>query len=156
MANKEGHGPRLRLPLPHKRRGETIHIRGIGQERGADDGLQPQTLSRSMHALAQVGLSPSVDNHTGHNGNPPRAGVSDLLQHALQLGRRLTAASQKSAHRRARESQLARNVNGIGHRTERRLNRRRTRLGTRGAVDGKHYGIHASTSQRSNRSVIHA
>ena len=156
MAYKEGHGPRLRPPLPHKRRGKTIHIRGIGQERGTDNGLQPQALGSRTHALVQVGLGPSVDNHTGHDGNPARAGVSDLLQHALQLGRRLTAASQKPAHRRATKSQLARYVNGIGHRTKRGLDRRRARPGTRGAIGGKHDGVHASAGARFNRSAAHA
>lgn len=156
MAYKEGHGPRLRPPLPHKRRGKTIHIRGIGQERGTDNGLQPQALGSRTHALVQVGLGPSVDNHTGHDGNPARAGVSDLLQHALQLGRRLTTASQKPAHRRATKSQLARYVNGAGHRTKRGPDRRRARPGTRGAIGGKHDGVHASTGARFNRSAAHA
>lgn len=156
MAYKEGHSPRLRPPLPHKRRGKTIHIRGIGQERGTDNGLQPHALGSRTHALVQVGLGPSVDNHTGHDGNPARAGVSDLLQHALQLGRRLTTASQKPAHRRATKSQLARYVNGIGHRTKRGLDRRRARPGTRGAIGGKHDGVHASAGARFNRSAAHA
>ena len=156
MAYKEGHGPRLRRPHPHKRRGKAIHVRGIGQERGADDGLQPQTLSRSMHALAQVGLSPSVNNHTGHGGNPTRAGVSNPLQHTFQLGHVLTAASQKPAHRRATKSQLARYVNGIDHRTKRGLDRRRTRPGTRGAINGKHHSIHVSRIRYPRQGAAHA
>lgn len=156
VAHKEGHGPRLRQPCPHKRCGKTIHVRGMGQEWGADDGLQPQTLSRSMHALAQVGLSPSVNNHTGHNDNPARASRGDLFQYAFQLGCSLTAASQKPANRRATKSQLARHINGIGHCAIRRLDRFRTRLGTRGAVDGKHRGIRASAGARSHYSVVHA
>lgn len=156
MAYKEGHGPRLRPPLPHKRRGKTIHIRGIGQERGTDNGLQPQALGSRTHALVQVGLGPSVDNHTGHDGNSARAGVSDLLQHALQLGRRLTTTSQKPTHRRATKSQIARYVNGIGHRTKHRLDRRRACPGTRGAIGGKHDGVHASAGARFNRSAAHA
>ena len=156
MAYKEGHGPRLRPPLPHKRRGKTIHVSSIGQERDTDDGLQPQALSHDTDALTQAGLGPSVDNHTGHDGNPARAGVSDLLQHAPQLGRRLTTASQKPAHRRATKSQLARYVNGIGHRTKRGLDRRRARPGTRGAIGGKHDGVHASAGARFNRSAAHA
>ena len=39
MAYKEGHDPRLRLPLPHKRRGKAVHVRGIEQERSANDDL---------------------------------------------------------------------------------------------------------------------